>query len=298
MFRIPVLSRLYLTDYLNIVFVFLALALENILRACINILPDKLVDSFQGINFTQYRRDIDYFCEVDYHYTTTKDNYVLCMHRLPNEGKPVVLLWHGCMMSSEVWVCSRKELSIAKYIHSLGYDVWMGNNRGNKYSKKHLYLSNATEEYWNFSLDHFILLDIPAVVDFMLKFTKQSTFSYVGFSQGTAQFFGALSAIPELEEKLNVMIALSAVIKPNSLRKSIPAALIQSSPALLFLLFGHRSILSVTNFWSKTLNAKYFAKIIDFSVNILFNWKSDKIDANDKVFHIHLVDIIPSFILY
>ena len=31
-----------------------------------------------------------------------------------------------------------------------GYDVWMGNNRGNKFSNAHLTMTTEDKEYWDF----------------------------------------------------------------------------------------------------------------------------------------------------
>ena len=33
----------------------------------------------------------------------------------------------------------------------LGYDVWLGNLRGNTYSRKHAYLDPKEKTYWDFS---------------------------------------------------------------------------------------------------------------------------------------------------
>jgi lysosomal acid lipase/cholesteryl ester hydrolase len=39
--------------------------------------------------------------------------------------------------------------------------------------------------------------------------------SYIGFSQGTAQAFAALSIHPQLNEKVNVFIALAPAMSPK-----------------------------------------------------------------------------------
>nr|CAD7398818.1 unnamed protein product [Timema cristinae] len=31
-----------------------------------------------------------------------------------------------------------------------GYDVWLGNNRGNSYSRKHVNLTTSNKKYWDF----------------------------------------------------------------------------------------------------------------------------------------------------
>ena len=55
--------------------------------------------------------------------------------------------------SSDGWVC-RGDLSPAFILVDAGYDVWLPNSRGNRYSRTHTRLDpNAGEEFWKFSWD-------------------------------------------------------------------------------------------------------------------------------------------------
>eukprot|EP00835_Amoeboradix_gromovi_P004033 NODE_293_length_11597_cov_0.181771.p4 type:complete len:297 gc:universal NODE_293_length_11597_cov_0.181771:145-1035(+) len=295
--KIPILSRLEFNEYWNLTTVIITMFAETILRVLFMVVPRKFLEYFQGISLKTKRSDIEHFCDgVEYHYTATKDEYILCMHRLPNPGKPAILLCHGFMMCSDIFVIGNPDNSLAKYLHALGYDVWLGNSRGNKYSKKHLRLSTDSEEYWNFSLDEIINFDIPSIIDYVLNITKQTTLTYIGFSQGTAQIFAALSVHPDLQLKINKVIALAAVIKPNPLRETIPSALIQSSPAVVYLIFGRKAMFSSVYFWANNLDSYYYTKILDIAMNILFGWTNRNIDKIDKVLEIHIAHFLQAFV--
>jgi lysosomal acid lipase/cholesteryl ester hydrolase len=83
-----------------------------------------------------------------------------------NNDKSPVLLMHGCMMSSEVWVCLRSSKKcLPLVLADAGYDVWLGNVRGNKYCQKHVNWTPSQNEFWDFSLDEIVMHDIPAIVD-------------------------------------------------------------------------------------------------------------------------------------
>jgi len=53
--------------------------------------------------------------------------------------------------------------------------------------------------------------------------------SYVGFSQGTAQAFAALSIHPGLNDKVNVFIALAPAMSPPGLSASLVDGLMKAS---------------------------------------------------------------------
>lgn len=49
--------------------------------------------------------------------------------------------------------------------------MWFGNNRGNKYSYKHVNLSPNEDKFWDYCIDHLATFDIPAMLDFVLAET-------------------------------------------------------------------------------------------------------------------------------
>lgn len=58
---------------------------------------------------------------------------------------------HGFIASAENWLL-KSEKSLAFLLADNGFDVWLGNARGNRHSRRHKTLNPDTdEEFWNFS---------------------------------------------------------------------------------------------------------------------------------------------------
>lgn len=237
--------------------------------------------------------------DTEEHVVQTSDGYLLGLHRLPsrrgeedilvNDGegsikKKVVYLHHGLLMSSEVWVCMTEEQRCLPFqLVERGYDVWLGNNRGNKYSKKSVRYSPLDDEFWNFSIDEFALYDIPDSIEYILEVTGQPSLSYIGFSQGTAQAFATLSIHPYLNQKVDLFVALAPAMAPASLSNPTVDSLMKATPDFLYLLFGRRSILSSTTMWQTILYPPIFSQLIDVSLLILFNWRCKNITRSQKL---------------
>ena len=159
----------------------------------------------------------------------------------------------------------------------------LGNNRGNKYSKKSTRLSPLSTAFWNYSLDQFAFHDIPDSINYILETTSQPSLSYVGFSQGTAQAFATLSIHPTLNDKVDVFIALAPAMSPPGLHNGIVNALTKASPEVIFLAFGRKSMLSSATMWQALLYPPLFVRVIDMSLSFLFNWSSQNIGAHQKL---------------
>lgn len=121
----------------------------------------------------------------------TDDGYILELHRIfkeKKEGQPVVFLQHGLFSCSETFIMTGKDSSAFRFAE-LGYDVWLGNNRGNQYSRNHVRLNPQNKEdqkeYFDYSFYELAKYDLPANIDFVLNQTKQQKISYMGHSQGT-----------------------------------------------------------------------------------------------------------------
>ena len=150
---------------------------------------------------------------IDKHFVTTDDGYVLTMFRIPNaSGKPV-LLQHGLLDSSYTWVNNYRDESLGYILADKGFDVWFGNNRGNRYGRNHTSLNpdDKSSGFWDFTWDEMALFDAPAMINYVMDTTESSTVSWVGHSEGTIQMFAAASSLEVLKDNAKFQRALSAV---------------------------------------------------------------------------------------
>lgn len=59
--------------------------------------------------------------------------------------------------------------------------------------------------------------DIPNSIEYILETTQAPKLSYIGFSQGTAQAFAALSINPRLNQKVSVFVGLAPAMRPHGM---------------------------------------------------------------------------------
>jgi len=173
--------------------------------------------------------------DMEEHFVQTADGYIQGIHRVPygragpGEGpRPVVFMQHCLCCSSAIWVFGPPEKSLAFILADAGYDVWMGNARGNTYSRSHAFLDpdKDKEEFWDFDWHETAMYDVPSAIDHILRITGQEKVKYVGHSMGCTEFLTTMTMRPEYNEKVTVAALLA------------PPAYMSHAPNPIFLLAG------------------------------------------------------------
>lgn len=183
-----------------------------------------------------------YPCEA--HVVITEDGYLLTIHRIPcgrigcervgkrGSGQPV-FLQHGLLSSSADWLLSGPDKALGFILADAGYDLWLGNARGNTYSKRHISLRHDDSRFWDFSFHEMALFDLPAEIDYIYKIKGIENYStnnasdyprnlvYVGHSMGTTMLFAMLSLRPEYNSKIRAVMALAPVAYMSKVKSPI-----------------------------------------------------------------------------
>ncbi|XP_018331829.1 lipase member J isoform X2 [Agrilus planipennis] len=143
----------------------------------------------------------------------TRDGYILKLFRIPQK-KPkrgTVYLSHPLNGMSNLWV-DKKNHSLAFMLSNAGYDVWMGNYRGNYHSERHETLTVYDREFWKFSFHEMALYDLPTMLEFIREHTEGDRVYYIGHSLGTTTAFIYSSLLPEhAEDFVKVFVCMSPV---------------------------------------------------------------------------------------
>ncbi|RYR06468.1 triacylglycerol lipase 2-like [Arachis hypogaea] len=153
-----------------------------------------------------------YTCEE--HKVTTEDGYILSLQRMPKArsgkaaNKPPVFLQHGLFVDGIIWLYNNPEESLGYILADNGYDVWIANSRGSRYSKGHTSLAPDERAYWDWTWDQLLSYDLPASVGYVFKHTGQKM-HYVGHSLGTLIGLGAFS-----QNQLLNMLRSAALLSP------------------------------------------------------------------------------------
>jgi lysosomal acid lipase/cholesteryl ester hydrolase len=141
-----------------------------------------------------------------------------------------------------------------------GYDVWLGNTRGNFYSKRHVSLSARDRKFWQWYV--FILLfthnrswddsawhDVPASINYILTKTGASKLAYVGHSQGATFSFACFTndeCTRRFKNRVAINIALAPVVEIAHPTSAVLEVLAKLHVDKFFDIFGMHDFLPST----------------------------------------------------
>ncbi|KAF6173560.1 hypothetical protein GIB67_037473 [Kingdonia uniflora] len=151
----------------------------------------------------------------------TADKYILGVSRIlpstkqaPGAGctRTPVILQHGLMTDGNCWFLNNRNQNLPCILADRGFDVWIANTRGTRFSTGHKTMSTKDKEYWDWSWDELAKYDLPAYVKFVNTQTKQKP-HYIGHSQA-----GMLIGLAEFDIKqFHVMNYLNLICSTNRL---------------------------------------------------------------------------------
>jgi len=195
---------------------------------------------------------------VENHWVETTDGFVLSIVRIP-QGKnqqphqkrqtkrPVVFLQHGLLDSATTWVMNLPQESLGFVLADAGFDVFLGNARGNTYSSTNKYYSPDTKEFWDLvDWDNMIAQDLPFMLNKALAVSGEQSLVYIGHSQGTLMGFGGFPLQPDLAAKVDLFIALAPVAYVNNQESVLLTYLADLDIAFWLELLGEKEFLPST----------------------------------------------------
>ncbi|NXR15708.1 LIPM Lipase, partial [Semnornis frantzii] len=199
------------------------------------------------------------------HEVLTDDGYYLTMQRIPhgrdNPGsmstshtaeaqgssmfcsppKAAVLLQHGLVLEGSNWVTNLPNGSLGFILADAGYDVWIGNSRGNSWSRGHRQLHFHHQDYSAYRPFCDLCVSLwshqPARATSRSQPLLPQSEARVCFLLPDAGFI-AFSSMPELDRKIKMFFAL-APITTNSNMKSPLARVFDLPEGLIKLILGH-----------------------------------------------------------
>jgi lysosomal acid lipase/cholesteryl ester hydrolase len=171
----------------------------------------------------------------------TEDGYMIKMHNLPavagtgdgSKGKGTILFLHGMFESSSMTLTSGLS-SLPLKLQSLGYNVFLGNVRGNIYGLNHETMSPWDDEFWDFSILEHGRYDFSAMIRTILDVTGEGSIASVyGTSQGSLITLLGLSYNPALNSVIRSVVAVSPALILRKPTNPLVNWVFNSDPRLL-----------------------------------------------------------------
>ncbi|CCE63399.1 hypothetical protein TPHA_0E03090 [Tetrapisispora phaffii CBS 4417] len=247
---------------------------------------DKFLISDLNYYFQKYNIDIETI-EIE-----TDDGFIIELwHLIPNSnsnikthGHPVLLL-HGLLQSSGSFASSGKK-SLAYFLCTSGYDVWLGNNRCG-FEPKYNHSKLKKDDVWDWDVKEMIKYDLRAMIEKILVDTDYQKLTLVGHSQGTAiSIYGLINGEDIFEDgfrlidKIENFVALAPAVYPGPLLEDKLFIRLLRDYINNDICFGTKSFLPIMMFVRNYFEKRVFAYLCYTMFNYLFDW-NDKLWNNN-----------------
>ncbi|EDV32147.2 LOW QUALITY PROTEIN: uncharacterized protein Dana_GF14186 [Drosophila ananassae] len=225
-------------------------------------------DPFIDIPFKKLKTSEERIQEHGYpaesHFVETPDGYVLNLFRIPHSPKlnngdqqrPAVLIMHGLFSCSDCFLLNGPENALAYNYADAGYDVWLGNARGNIYSRNNTRLALKNPYFWRFSWHEIGAIDLPAMIDYILELTGETALHYAGHSQGCTSFFVMGAFRPEYNAKIKTSHMLAPPVFMGNTTEGliVSTAPLVGTPGLASILLENQVLLPQNQFIQRILD--------------------------------------------
>ncbi|KAG0608302.1 hypothetical protein M758_8G095300 [Ceratodon purpureus] len=168
----------------------------------------------------------------------TSDGFLLGLQHIPygvagitndTQKRPPVFLQHGLTQGGDDWVLNSPSQSLAYILADRGFDVWIGNLRGTRFSHGHTTLSPDDWRFWDWSFNEHASIDMPTMVGYVQRSTASQVY-YVGHSQGTIM---ALAAMSDPDTGMSNLLKASALLAPIAYMQHMKSQLLSVSVDLM-----------------------------------------------------------------
>uniref|UniRef100_A0A1B0CJ10 Putative triglyceride lipase-cholesterol esterase n=1 Tax=Lutzomyia longipalpis TaxID=7200 RepID=A0A1B0CJ10_LUTLO len=233
------------------------------------------------------------------HVAHTDDGYLLTLHRIPpraTERRGVVFLQHGLLCSSVDWIVCGPARGLPYMLAEEGFDVWLGNSRGNSFSRQHVSLDPKMEAFWQFSWHEVGIYDLPAMIDYALNTTGHESLHYIGYSQGSTAFFVMASMRDVYNEKISLCQALAPVAFLSDSKSLFLKALAPFANQFksIFNLLGQYEFLRNRKFMEQREELYDKSQIETLWHNVLFKIIEKCCEQNDPVLLAKIIENTPA----
>ena len=197
--------------------------------------------------------------KLEVHEVTTNDGYILSLwHLVPKAlTTKVAYFQHG--LADTAWCFFQLESkSLPFLLMKEGYDVWLGNSRGNNFSLKHKKKDpkNINSGFFDYTIDDYVKYDLPSTIKYIKSRTGGKKMSYICHSQGSTIFFMIyMSNSALVESSFDHFVSIGTVpniayatFKPIDLLDKIYGILKVLKPVQQMLNLSDEQRLTVSNF--------------------------------------------------